>query len=337
MDKLGAAIIGCGSIYKVHADAIVGSADARLVAVADIEEQKAKAAASQYACAFYTDYKEMLGSEKIDVVHICTPHYLHAPMAIEALKNGKHVLVEKPMAINEEQAQRMAAEAEKSGRYLGVAFQNRYNNTSLNAKAILDEGTLGPIKGIKGFVTWYREASYYTQSSWRGKFKTEGGGVLINQAIHTLDLMQWLAGDIKAIKGHVDTRVLEHVIEVEDTADATIYFKNGAVGLFYATNCFTTNAAIEIEVHCEKGILKINDDELVLVRDGAKERIASDQGDSPYKTYWGNSHNKLIGQFYRCILEENETDYITGEEGITALKMIKGIYQSSSEHAKVFI
>lgn len=337
MKKLNAAIIGCGAIHQIHADAIQSSEHAQLYAVADIDEQKASKAGSQYHCKYYTDYKVMLENENIDVVHICTPHYLHAPMAVDAVKAGKHVLVEKPVALNVQQALHMLEEVKKHDRFVAVSFQNRYNNTSVKVKEILDSGQLGKILGIKGIVTWHRDVPYYTESGWRGRFETEGGGVLINQAIHTLDLMQWFGGEVEAIKGHVDTRVLDQVIEVEDTADATLYFKDGAVGVFYATNCHTTNSPVEIEIHCEKGTLRIVDGELLMLQDGRKECIASDHHNGAYKDYWGTSHKKLIDHFYQCILEQDEEDYITAEQGIEALKLLKGIYDSSSKGEKMKI
>jgi predicted dehydrogenase len=335
MDKtLNAAIIGCGAIFKVHADAIRDSSYAQLVSAVDIDEQKARAATLEYECSFYTDYRELLKNEKIDVVHICTPHYLHAPMAIDAVRAGKHVLVEKPVAINLEQAQEMAAEAKRNNVYIGVCFQNRYNDTTIRAKEILQKGLLGKIRGVKGIVTWHRNEDYYTQSGWRGSFETEGGGVLINQAIHTLDLMQLLAGEVEAIKGNVDTRVLQGVIEVEDTADATIYFKNGAVGLFYATNCYTANSPVELEVHCEKGLLKVDDDGLYMIHDGKKEWLTGNRYQTGYKDYWGGSHKKLIEHFYQCIVEQRGEGYITVEESMVSLKMIEGIYRSSATNQK---
>ena len=335
MKKINSAIIGCGAIYRLHADAIKQSKYSNLVAVVDIEEQKAKSAATDYECKHFTDYKEVLLSSDIEVVHICTPHYLHASMAIEALKAGKHVLVEKPIARDVSQAQQLVQEAKKNSKYLGVCFQNRYNNTSIKIKEMLDQEVLGKIKGIKGIVAWNRDEAYYTESNWRGSWETEGGGVLINQSIHTLDLMQWFGGEIEHIEGHVSTRVLKHIIEVEDTADATIYFRNGAVGIFYATNCHTTNSPVEIEIHCEQGVLKIDDGDLLLKKDGQKQCLVSDTCSNGSKAYWGISHCNLIEQFYNSIINKNHKGFINGSEGVIALEMIDRIYKSSASGNKI--
>lgn len=338
MNKLGAAIIGCGTVHGAHGDAVMCSELGHLLYVADIEQERAQTSAQRYNCLWCTDYHEMLKNDAVDVVHICTPHYLHAEMAIEAVRAGKHVLVEKPVAIHVKQAEEMAVEAEKYGRYIAVCFQNRYNPTSVKVRELIKDGTLGAVKGVKGLVTWYRNAQYYTQSQWRGRFATEGGGVLINQAIHTLDLMQWLSGGVKSVKGNVSTRLLGDTIEVEDTADATLFLKNGAVGIFYATNCYTTNSSVEIEVHCEKGILKLCNGELVIEHDGEQNRVIDENcTHAKYKSYWGNSHAVLIEEFYRGILEKDPGAFISVEEGMESLKIIDAIYKSSSTGNKINI
>lgn len=335
MDKIRVAIVGCGAIYPLHAETVKNINNLELVCVIDIDEDRAKEAAQRYNCNYCTNYDTALNTFEIDTVHICTPHYLHAPMAINAMEKGKNVLTEKPMAIDVKSAEEMIKASQKYKKHLGVNFQNRYNNTSVKAKEMIDSGTLGKIIGVKGIVTWFRSKDYYIKSDWRGKFATEGGGVLINQAIHTLDIMEWIAGGIKAVKANVDTRVLDGIIEVEDTADATIYFNNGAVGVFYATNTYTTNSSVKIEFHCEKGILSISDRELVLIQDGDRRVIARDSSkEDKYKLYWGISHEELIRKFYSAI-RNNTFDYITAQEGIKTLKLIEGIYKSSETRKKI--
>ena len=336
MDQIKAAIIGCGAIYRNHADALKSSGIAHLAAVVDINEERAKVAASQYGCSYYTDYREMLKDSSIQVVHICTPHYLHASMSIEAMKAGKHVFTEKPMALDEAQAEEMIEKSKLYGKHLGVCFQNRCNNTSIKAKEMLSKGSLGKVLGAKGFVTWHRDEPYYTESGWRGSFKTEGGGVLINQAIHTIDLMQWLVGGVNEIKANVDTRLLDKVIEVEDTADATMYFNNGAVGLFYATNCYTTNSPVEVEIHCEKGRLSLVENDLYLIEGSTRTLLVTDKSEDPtYKSYWGVSHKTLIDKFYKSVATPGLCEYVTAEDGIETMKIINGIYKSSALGKKI--
>ncbi len=244
-----AAIIGCGAIYQNHAGSIIESDKARLEAVCDIDATRLEAASRKYMCRAVADYREILDDPAINMVHICTPHYLHAPMAIEAMRKGKHVLTEKPMAISVEQAEEMIKVSSETGMRLGVCFQNRYNQMSRKILDIIRSGEAGGLKGAKGFVTWYRSEDYYRNSGWRGTWEKEGGGVLINQSIHTLDLLNWFAGgDIKSLKASVDTRRLEGVIEVEDTADAFMKTKTGAPVLFYATTGYCANSRVEMEI-----------------------------------------------------------------------------------------
>lgn len=338
MKEIGVAIIGCGAITRVHLDAVVGSKMARLIAVVDSRKERARETAARYSCQWYEDYRTVLADEAVEVIHLCTPHYLHSPMAIEGVRTGKHVLVEKPVAINVGEAEKMIREAKINGRYIGVSFQNRYNPTSLKAKELLESGQLGPVRGIKGLVTWYRGHSYYAQSDWRGEYATEGGGVLINQAIHTLDLMQWFAGDVVSLKGNVSTRLLNDIIEVEDTADATINFQNGARGIFYATNCYTVNSPVEIEIQCTKGSLSLRGEQLILIKDNKQSILVDEDGCNPkYKSYWGKSHGIAIACFYRSVLTNDSGGFISVEEGIKSLQIIEGIYKSSSSGKEIKI
>jgi len=338
MERFGVAIIGCGAIHNVHVDAIRNNSLGSILWFVDIQEDRAKASAQKYGGNWCTDYRKAIEDPKVDVVHICTPHYLHAQMAIDAVNAGKHAFVEKPVATNLELARLMAQAAKKNNKAITVCFQNRYNPTSIKAKEVIESGELGKIKGIKGLVTWYRDPEYYTSSGWRGRFDTEGGGVLINQSIHTLDLMQWLAGEVEYIQGNVATRVLSDVIEVEDTADATLFFKNGAIGIFYATTCYTDNSPVEIEIHMEKGKLRIYDGKLEKIQDGKFEVLVDENSDvSPYKSYWGMSHSTLIREFYENIMSGNRNELIPVEEGMISLRLIEGIYKSSSTGNKIKI
>ena len=328
MKIMNTAIIGCGAIFSNHAEAIAGLKSTRLYAVCDLDREKAEKAACRFECRFFTDYREMLLDKSIDAVHICTPHYLHSQMAIEAMESGKHVLTEKPMSISVAEAMEMNRISLKTGKMLGVCFQNRYNNTSLRIKDVLQEGKSGRILGSKAIVTWHRTGKYYTDSNWRGTFEREGGGVLINQAIHTLDLMQWFIGEIDGLKAHVDTRLLKGVIEVEDTADATITFKNGSSCIFFATNNYSDDAPVEIEIICERAVIKLQDKLAIKYSDGTVEQVEETDKATGGKAYWGCSHKDLIQDFY-LKLQTGKPFEVTGEQGITAIKIIEAIYKSS--------
>jgi predicted dehydrogenase len=327
LKTIGAAVIGCGAISKMHLDSI-GTAGAKLLYVVDTETAKAMETADKYGCRFHADYHEILKDSNVDVVHICTPHYLHAQMAIDSMKSGKHVLTEKPMATNVSDAKIMSAVSYETGSKLGVCFQNRYNPTSAMLKDILLSGKAGRIIGAKASVTWHRDEEYYTQSDWRGSWDKEGGGVLINQAIHTLDLLQWFIGDIDSIKGSYFTSLLDKTIEVEDTANAVIKFKNGASALFYATNCYPANSPVNIELVCSNAVIRLEGDLTVTYNDGRTEHYTDDDTLTGKKSYWGSSHKRLITDFYKKLLSGEKFD-IDGDEGIKALQMVKAIHRSS--------
>lgn len=330
VDHFKIGIIGCGAIHSIHADAIMKNPKTKLAAVCDIDEDKAKKASILYGCDYFTDFNKLLSQDNIDAVHICTPHYLHAPMSIAAMRAGKHVLTEKPMAISTADAEEMIKVSEQTGKRLGICFQNRFNTTSERIKELLESGELGKIMGGKAFVTWHRDESYYKSGEWRGTWEKEGGGVLINQAIHTLDLLQWFIGDVERIKASVDTRLLKDIIEVEDTAEATLFFKNGTSALFYATNSYCTDSPIEIELVCEKAIIKLVEELTIKYSDGRVAQFTDSDKASGEKAYWGCSHKVLIEDFYDC-LENGKNFTIDGKQGIKAVKTIQAIYASDKK------
>lgn len=324
MKALNAAIIGCGSIYENHAKAIAEYDGVNLHTFCDIKPERAANAVSKYGGKPASDFDKVICDKDIDVVHICTPHYLHAPMAIEALRHGKHVMLEKPVAMNSDEAEGVIKAADESDRHIGICFQNRYNDNSLIIKKLLDSGKAGTVLGARAFVTWCREGKYYTESDWRGKWSTEGGGVLINQAIHTIDLMQWFMGEIKSISGSTATRKLGNIIEVEDTAEAYIEFENGASGLFFASNCYAANAPVSIEIVCENAAIRLEDELTVKWKDGRTERYIEEKRKTGEKAYWGMGHAKLIYDFYDSI-KEGRKFAITPREASTAVMIIDAI------------
>lgn len=242
MTILNTAVIGAGAIHRCHVNALRQIPNVALRALVDIDSVKGLTLAMAYQCRFYQDYREMLLDDAIDVVHICTPHFEHKRMILAALAAGKHVFCEKPVGMNSSELGDIVQAVEQAPGLLGVCYQNRLNPTSLRIRQELSEGELGKMLGMKAVLTWSRSGAYYTESPWRGRLATEGGSLLINQAIHTLDLMQWFAGGVTRLKGVVESGELADVTEGEDSAMATLHFANGARGLFYASNCNTTDS-----------------------------------------------------------------------------------------------
>lgn len=326
--KIGVAIVGCGIIFGSHIQPVTEIEEADLLYLVDIDEDRAKRLAKKYQCAYATDIEQILQDDRVQIVHILTPHYLHYPMAKMAIEAGKHVILEKPVAINMGDALELERLAKKHEKQIVTVLQNRLNPTSIRAKEIITSGKLGTIKGVKASVTWDRDGAYYKQASWRGRWDTEGGGLLINQAIHALDLMQWLGGPMEKLRGHIDTRLLGDYIEVEDTADATIKYKNGATGIFYGTNNYAENSAVEVEVIGKRGKIRLMDYGLWVDEGQGYEAVTHDHETIGGKTYWGNSHGLLIIDAYEDIYQGRKVT-IDITEGIKALEIVQGIYQSS--------
>ena len=334
MDQLKVAVIGCGNVSSVHLAAVVNNPRAQLVAVCDIKPERAQAAGEAYSVPYFTDYHDVLAL-KPDVVHICTPHHTHAELTIAACEKGIHVLTEKPMAVSLHDADRMITAAAEHNVTLGVIFQNRYNPASLAVKQAVESGRLGKIKGARMFVTWYRPDEYYSKSDWKGTWDMEGGGVLINQAIHTMDLMQWIMGPIDRLEGSIDNRTHD-LIDVEDVAEATVFFKNGAFGSLYACNFYTYDADVMLEIHCENGIARLEKDKAVINIKDQPERVVYPEGSQEVigKSYWGVSHKVQIDEFYDDVLA-NRPVKIDGKAGRKALEFVRAIYYSGTNGGKL--
>ena len=332
-------IIGCGLILPMHMESLKNIEDIKITAICDTDAAAARRAAIGIDCKIYTDYKEMIVNEQLDVVHILTPHYLHAPMAIFAADHGVNILTEKPMATTEADALAMIEAAKKNNVTLGVIFQNRYNEGAIAVKDAVSSGKLGKILGARFRVSWYRNADYYNQAEWRGKWDTEGGGVLINQAIHTLDLTNWIIDDEpEFVSASIANRTLKGVIEVEDEASGYIRYKSGIPVNFSVCNYYVPWSDVEVEIGCENGkaiitgrcaVIKFNDGKTLNVSTNPKN------SDSTIgKGYWGNKHYTQIKQYYDS-LSKNVLPDITGEEAYKTHKVLYAIYKSGRENVDV--
>jgi len=260
----------------------------------------------------------------IQAVHLCTPHFLHAPMAKELMQAGKHVLTEKPMCLNLNECDELNEISRVTGYSLGVCLQNRYHTTSLTMKELIDSKRIGRVLGARAFVTWERSGDYYQKSSWRGTWAKEGGSLLMNQAIHTLDLLVWLLGDVDSVKGTIANHCFSEFIETEDTAEAILQFRSGARALFYASNAYVSNAPVYLEVSCEQGSMVQNGELTVSWKDGNTE-VFKDIPPTEYKTYWGTGHKNLIMNFYDC-LARGVPFAPNGIEGAKVISIIQKLY-----------
>ncbi|GMQ63194.1 Gfo/Idh/MocA family protein [Vallitalea maricola] len=332
-------IVGCGNIFPMHAYPVNELSCTELVAVCDIKEDRAKAKAQELGCKYYTDYKEMIDKENLDVVHICTPHYMHPLIAIYAAEKKVSVLTEKPMSIKLEDAENMINAAKDNNVTLGVIFQNRYNKGSQLIKKTLESGELGKIITGKLSVTWDRSDEYYTNSDWKGTWDKEGGGVIIDQAIHTMDLMRWfIDSEIEYVDANISNRAHE-IIEVEDSAEGVIKYKNGIYTGFYAINYYGYDAPVEIEIYCENGIASMVADKATIKFKDGRTLIADQDPNEVFnygnvKSYWGVSHVKQIKNYYHSLTNGTKPE-ITGEEAYKTQKMICAIYDGGKEQKRI--
>lgn len=312
------AIVGLGVMGRVHAE-ILTAQNKNIVAVCDVNEQKLNAFSNYKG---YSDYLTMLNEEKPDVVHICTPHYLHAEMVIEALKRGVNVICEKPLCIGMEELSKIIEVEKKSKAILGVCHQNRYNDANLFVKDYLKDKD---INGGYGVVVWKREKGYYRNSNWRGKWQTEGGGVLINQALHTLDIMQWLLGMPTQVCATCSNFHLKEIIEVEDSVIATFF---GDCGFnFSATTSGCFDFPVEVTVYAGGEVIKIFNNQVII--NGSK--IDFEKSDKIYeKSCYGVGHENLIADFYNCV-NSGEKFWINGEEAGKVIKLILSTYKSNGK------
>src|SRR3972149_4155559 len=233
MKRLHFGIIGAGNIAPVHVAAIRGIPEAELVAVATRNRERGQAFVEKWGGSWYADYAELLRRPDVDAVTICTPHDLHLPMTLATAQAGKHVLCEKPMAHTAAECDAMIEACERAGVTLGVIFQSRFEPLSQQLKRLIEDGSLGQLLWASANTVWYRSDDYYRSGPWRGTWAHEGGGVLINQAIHAIDVLLWLTGMPDRVTAQ--TRTLQHAIEVEDGALAILEYTDRRLGLIQAT------------------------------------------------------------------------------------------------------
>lgn len=324
-----AAIIGLGDISFVHLDGILSNPEIQLVGACDLKEELKSRVPE--GTPFYTDYKQMVQEVKPDVVHNCLPHYLHYPVTKELVEMGINVFCEKPVALNVAQAEEFAAlEAAHPEVKIGICLQNRMNETTEALKAIIDSGEYGKVTGIRGFVPWYRAPEYYSVKPWRGTWQYAGGGSMINQSLHTLDLMYFLGGDIRRIHALVG-QTNDYGIEVEGDVVARMEYANGARGLFFATNNNWTNESVQIRVALEKGVFHIEDNTLYKInKDSSREVICKAPVLEGIKFYYGASHTRMIERFRKAV-ESGSDDYIHVKDAVMVIRLMETIFQSGRE------
>jgi len=339
MHKVRFGMIGVKGIGKTHINGILSTEEAELLAISDINEEEGRSAASTYGVKWYNDYEKMLELEELDAVTICTPHYLHYPMVMKTLDSVKHVLVEKPMAITMGEADKMIANARRRGLKLGVVFQYRTDPVNRQIKRLIETGELGRIYRVCMEACCFRTQSYYNRDAWRGRWATEGGGALINQTIHDLDLLGWFVGKPSRLQGQIST--LYHDIEVEDIASAIILFDNGAHGVVQV-GVVDAVETTRLEICGEKGKIVKEEGKTQHATLGRplKEYVAEERvWDVGIHYDWRElkpetetivGHTAVIKDFAQAILGDKEP-MVNGENGRISLELMNAIILSSFE------
>lgn len=349
-EKIRFGIIGTGVIGPTHAKAIRSLPDAELVAVADIIPERAYKMADTYGIRAYTDIQSMLDKEQLDVITICTPSGLHGEHACMAMRSGRHVVIEKPMEIRLEtmdEILRVQAECQVK---LTVISQHRFDPASQQVHQLLQEQACGRLVMGNALVPWWRSQGYYDSGAWRGTWQFDGGGVLMNQSIHSIDVLQWLMGRVKSIYAYTDTLV--HRMETEDVVVAVLRFANGALGTIAATTGAYPGTGTRIEAYGDKGTAIIEADELGylhLARDdkeavgdygsggkAAKAEKAEASAASNPAALSLNSHALQFADMIRAIREDG-TPLVDGEAARHSVEIILAVYESARTGKEVIL
>jgi UDP-N-acetyl-2-amino-2-deoxyglucuronate dehydrogenase len=340
----GWAIVGCGMIAKFHARAIASLRGSKLVACHSRTMDKAQQFASEFGGTPYSDLKRLLQDPNVDIVTICTPSGAHLEPGLEAAKAGKHVLVEKPLEVTTARCDKLIHGCEQANVRLGTIFPSRYHASALLLKHAKDTDRFGTIAMASAYVKWFRTQAYYDSGHWRGTWKLDGGGALMNQAIHSVDLMLWLMGPVKSVSAFTSLRAHER-IEVEDTATAILEFESGALGTIEASTAAYPGSLKRIEIVGSEGSASLEEEAITQwsfaksSRADSKIRASMNEnatgGGAADPTAIGHqAHQLLFGDFLTSI-KKNAPCSIDGHQGRMSIDLINAAYRSSKSGRRI--
>ncbi len=334
-------VVGCGVISENHLDAASKLDDVKIYAVCDIDPERALEKKEKYGAEkMFTDYKEMLKDPKIDVVSICTPSGLHAEIAIDAANAKKHIFCEKPMEITSDRMTAMIDTAERNNIKFGCVFQRRTYPEAVAVKKFIEEHDLGPIIFAEARLKYFRSQQYYDSADWRATWDMDGGGALMNQGVHGIDLLHWFVGDVANV--YACCRTLARDIEVEDAAIAVLEFKNGAIGTIRGTTCVYPAQETQISLHFKTGTIILADsgvtvcefeDKSLKIDDvkGIAGGVANDPSQKGVP-----SHSALARDLVDAIKEDRPT-MIPPREARKSVDLILAIYESSKKRKVIVL
>ena len=339
MSKVRFGIIGCGVISPWHAKGVIGAEEAELVACCDVIKERAEKLSSDFGNPrVYTDYHELLACGDVDAVCVCTPSGLHGQVTIDAARAGKHVMCEKPVEITLPKIDAMTRACRDAKVKLGVIFQRRTSPMWHKVKKAVEEGRLGKMVLGDAYLKYFRSQEYYDSGDWRGTWELDGGGALMNQGVHMIDILRWVMGPVETIYAQADH--LARKIQVEDTACAVIKWQSGAFGVLQGTTSVTPGMDHRLEFHGELGSILVNGECI------AKWAVPGDGDDAKKMTCNGGvdikngtsateptaiateGHQVQIQDLCRAIREDSDP-MITGEEARKAVEVILAVYESA--------
>ena len=338
-NAFGFGIVGCGMIANFHARAIGELRGAFLVGCCSRRAEQAQAFAGEHGCRAYSSLAAMLADPAIHAITVCTPSGAHLEPAIAAAKAGKHVIVEKPLEITLTRCDLMIDACARHSVTLATIFPSRFHRASALLKQAVDARRFGTISLAEAYVKWYRSQAYYDSGAWRGTWELDGGGALMNQAIHSVDLLTWLIGPVREVRAHVATLAHER-IAVEDTAVATLQFENGALGVIEASTAVYPGYLKRIEIHGSQGSASMQEEDIVIwdfarsaradaaIKKQMRQRISTAGGASDPKAIGHHGHTALFRNVLQSI-QGKQPLLCDGREGRRSVEIILAIYQAA--------
>ena len=331
----GLAIVGTGAIADIHALAIKEIENAKLIGVYNRSAEKGEQFAQKYGCSYYSSLSELLSASEVDIVSICTPSGMHLEPALESIKNKKHCLIEKPIEVDLKRVDKIIAKAKENNVKIAVVYPSRFYPASKRIKQAVDNNLLGNIALASAYVKWSRTEEYYRSAEWRGTWAFDGGGALMNQAIHSVDLLQWFLGDVESVHAFM-INAKHKEIEVEDTLVATLKFKNGTIGTLECSTAVFPGFLRKIEILGTEGSIVLEDNEIhtwklksdqdSVFEKEKREPLGGGASDPLSISYLG--HQLQIENLIATI-EGKEDLLIDGEEGRKSVAIVRAIYESA--------
>lgn len=342
---IGIGIVGCGMIANFHASAITDAQGATLVGATSRRPEATAAFAEKHHCTAFDSLEAMLADPRVHAISVCTPSGGHLDPALAAAAAGKHVVVEKPLEVTPGRCDQIIQACEQAGVRLAVTFQSRFHQSSQLMKRAVQQGRFGRITMGDAYVKWYRSQQYYDSGAWRGTWELDGGGALMNQAIHSVDLLLWLMGDVVDVSAMTATMTHQR-IEVEDVAVANLRFANGALGVIEATTTAFPGTLKRVEISGEHGTAILEEEDIKMwqfaepndedetIRAEMLGKTKTGGGAADPAAIGHHGHTRMFEEFVQSIAE-NRPSLIDGHEGRRSVELICAIYESAKTGKRI--